>query len=280
MIIKGFLKNKKNYKCLVILIISIFILTILLLLKSYYINKINKFNEDSLFNFRVNIDLYDDIKNINNIKDLYVSILGKYDSNVINLLASKDNNTLKNNEIIINKKIFNNVHINDLISINYQNKNFEFIVKDVIDNINYDTIAYINYDYLQEIANGEKEFWMYITLNNYLDFDNTKYELQNLHGFNASVDKITNNKILEIDYEFHLAIVNIILFFYYIVLVIIICFILYSVIHNSEDNNYLYKCFGYNFNQIICINIINICIIFLIPIFISIIFYYLIYLIL
>lgn len=274
MLIKSFFKDKSTHKYLIILLIVSLVLTTLLILKQYFAKRVNVFYQDALFNFQTNIDLYDDIKKVSNIKELYVSVLGDYNDDIITLLASKNNDDLKNNEIVISKKLFNNVHINDVINIKYHNKDYQFKVKEIVDDSIYPTLAYISYDYLRDIASGEKEFSMYITLDNYLGYSNTKYMLQNLEGFNSSVDRMAYNKKMIIDYEFILAIINIVSFFHYIILVMIIYFVLYCLISNNKDNNYLYKCIGYNKNQIIGINIINILLLFSIVLIFNLFIYY------
>lgn len=248
LLLKSFFRKKttKIYFIIICLIFSIFLFVDSS--RNYY----NKFIKDYELGYRLifksSKSNYNSIKEIKNIKDIYLALENEEISEIWYIIRD-DNSSLRDNEIMIppKNKVYNPV--NSTLNFTYNNNLFTFVIKDFNNyENNYD--FKINAKVFDDIASSKDIITYIVSLKKYSNKDQTIAELsEKINDDIRSINVKTSNPNLDTFEVYHnlLFILELILLFAFtIVLVITIS----NIILDESKITFLYSCLGFNKTQI------------------------------
>ncbi len=240
MFLKAFYRKKIVVIYLIIYVLLFLIFSVLIDTRNKYIMKENDYHKFSyiLIDNISNVDLFS-IKNISNVVKTYqVNCYELFNSELLTL----QNDYLKGNEVVLPLEFSEKVSVGDKISIIYNGKEFNLLVKD-FDEILVKKI-FVSKDILNSLFNNSSNNLYLIYLKNWLDFDKTWDELLSLK---MDLSFFNGTEAGSKDYKNIFNVINAFFLLFLLGFAIVGFLTILNIINDEKKNIKLYKVIGYNY---------------------------------
>ena len=249
MIIKNFLRKKKTYVYIALVIINLIIITLLGVLREEKIQNANIFFDQAHIEFRASSSDYNKINDIKNINRITLGVVTNFNNETGVKLMQDETNSLKENELIGAPRIFADYNIGD--TINFPRIDYDFTLKEIEF---YDfELNYINPNTFLEVTTNYNEYLYYVYLKDWSKLDNTldilKYEGISYRILRGNYD-LTNSRPSYINYY----LLNTL---FVAIFLLIVIYLIINILYRDTEKEYLYQALGFTKRKLGFIRIVK-----------------------
>ena len=249
MIIKNFLRKKKTYVYIALVIINLIIITLLGVLREEKIQNANIFFDQAHIEFRASSSDYNKINDIKNINRITLGVVTNFNNETGVKLMQDETNSLKENELIGAPRIFADYNMGD--TINFSRIDYDFTLKEIEF---YDfELNYINPNTFLEVTTNYNEYLYYVYLKDWSKLDNTldilKYEGISYRILRGNYD-LTNSRPSYINYY----LLNTL---FVAIFLLIVIYLIINILYRDTEKEYLYQALGFTKRKLGFIRIVK-----------------------